>query len=70
MAHRIKLAFESLDVGGAVMLRLVFGVIPTGERSGLLTHIAGGERFMVRADEKLSVFVELESALRASNGFR
>jgi hypothetical protein len=25
---------------------------------------------MVRADEKLSVFVELESALRASNGFR
>jgi hypothetical protein len=41
MAHRIKLAFESLDVGGAVMLRLAFGVIPTGERSGLLTHIAG-----------------------------
>jgi hypothetical protein len=29
-------------------------LIPTGERSSLLTHIAGdGKRFIVRADEKL-----------------
>jgi hypothetical protein len=33
-------------------------------------HRGNGQRFIVRADEKLSVFVELESALRASNGFR
>jgi len=36
-----------------------------GERSGLLTHIAAmGKRFVVRADEKLTAFVELESAIR------
>jgi hypothetical protein len=33
-------------------------------------HRDDGNRFVVRADEKLSAFVELESALRASNGFR
>ena len=31
-----------------------------GEQSGLLTHTATGKRFVVRADEKLSAFVELE----------
>jgi hypothetical protein len=39
--------------------------IARDERSGLLTHIAGdGKRFLVRADEKLTAFVELESAIR------
>jgi len=27
-----------------------------------------GKRFVVRADEKLTAFVELESAIRSSNG--
>ena len=37
-------------------------LIPTGERSGLLTHIATTESgFVVRADEKLTAFLELES---------
>jgi hypothetical protein len=36
-----------------------------GERSWLLTHIGGdGQRFIARANEKLTVFVELESAIR------
>jgi hypothetical protein len=35
------------------------------ERSGLLTHRDDGKRFVVRADEKLTAFVELESVLRA-----
>ena len=34
------------------------------------SHRDGNQRFIVRADEKLSAFVKLESALRASNGFR
>jgi len=29
----------------------------------LLTHIADGKRFVVRADEKLTAFVELERAV-------
>ena len=42
--------------------------IPTGERSGLQTHIAATEkRFVVRADEKLTAFVELEAAIRSSS---
>ena len=42
-------------------------LIPTGERSGLLTLIAkDGKCFVVRADEKLTAFVELESAISAS----
>jgi hypothetical protein len=32
----------------------------------LLTHIAATERFVVHADEKLTAFVELESAVRAA----
>jgi hypothetical protein len=40
--------------------------IPTGERSSLLTPIAThGKRFVVRADEKLTAFLELESAICA-----
>jgi hypothetical protein len=31
-----------------------------------LTHRGDGKRFLVRADEKLAAFVELESAIRAS----
>jgi hypothetical protein len=37
-----------------------------GGQSGLLMHIRDdGKRFVVRADEKLMVFLELESAIRA-----
>jgi hypothetical protein len=40
-------------------------LIPTGERSGLQTRIATMESvFVVRADEKLTAFLELESAIR------
>jgi hypothetical protein len=36
-------------------------LIPTSEQSGLLTHTATTERdFVVRADEKLTAFLELE----------
>jgi hypothetical protein len=45
---------------GAAFQRL----IPTGEQSGLLTHIAATESVVVRADEKLTAFLELESAIR------
>jgi hypothetical protein len=31
-------------------------------------RIATTERFIVRADDKLAAFVELEAAIRASNG--
>jgi hypothetical protein len=42
-------------------------LIPTGERSGLPTRIASiRQRFVVRADEKLTAFIELESAIRAA----
>jgi hypothetical protein len=42
-------------------------LIPTGERSGLLTRIAAtAKRFVVRANEKLTAFTELESAIRGS----
>ena len=36
----------------------------TGERSGLLTRIGYGKRFIVRADEMLTAFMELEAAIR------
>jgi hypothetical protein len=40
-------------------------LIPTGERSGLLTRIAtDGKRFVAHADQKLTAFVELKSAIR------
>jgi hypothetical protein len=39
-------------------------LIPTGERSGLLTRIATTEkRLVVRAGEKLTAFLELEAAI-------
>ena len=31
----------------------------------MLTHREDGKRFVVRADEKLTAFLELESAVRA-----
>ena len=31
-------------------------------------HRDNGKRFVARADEKLTAFVELEAAIRASNG--
>jgi hypothetical protein len=33
--------------------------------AGVFTHRADGKRFVVRADEKLTAFLELESAIRA-----
>jgi hypothetical protein len=39
-------------------------LILTGEQSGLQTHIpTTGSVFIVRADEKLTAFFELESAI-------
>ena len=39
-------------------------LIPTGERSGLLdAHRSDGKRFVVRADEKLTAFIELETVI-------
>jgi hypothetical protein len=41
--------------------------IVAGERSGLSgAHRHDGKRFVVRADEKLTAFVELESVIRLS----
>jgi hypothetical protein len=37
-----------------------------GKGSGLLTRTATEKRFVVRADEKLTVFAELESAIWGS----
>ena len=34
-----------------------------GRRSGLLTRMGAGKRYIVRADEKLTVFLEGESAI-------
>jgi len=40
-------------------------LIPTGERSGSWTRIAATESVsLLRADEKLTAFVELETAIR------
>jgi hypothetical protein len=38
--------------------------ILAGEQSLLLTHRSDGKRFVVRADEKLTAFIELQSAIR------
>jgi hypothetical protein len=46
-------------------------LIPTGERSGLLdAHRDNGKRYVVRADEKLTAFLELQSAIRAGSAAR
>jgi hypothetical protein len=37
--------------------------IPTGERSGLQTYIAAKGVHVVRADEKLTAFLALETAI-------
>jgi hypothetical protein len=43
-------------------------LIPTGEQSELQTRIAATEkRFVARADEKLTAFVELESTIGNQN---
>ena len=40
-------------------------LIPAGERFGLPMHTRDdGKRFVVHADEKLTAFLELESAIR------
>jgi hypothetical protein len=41
-------------------------LIPRGERSGSPTRIAMGKRFVVRADEKLTAFLELQAAMRGN----
>jgi hypothetical protein len=38
--------------------------ILAGERFLLRTHTGDGRRFVARADEKLTAFAELESAIR------
>jgi hypothetical protein len=41
-------------------------LIPTDEQSGFVdAHRGDGKRFIVRADEKRTAFVELESVIRA-----
>jgi hypothetical protein len=40
-----------------------------GERSGLLTLPPRRKRFIVRVDEKLTAFVELESAIHDGQRF-
>jgi hypothetical protein len=43
-------------------------LIVGGEQSGLLTRIRGdGKRFVVRADEKLTAFLELEKIARRTS---
>ena len=37
------------------------------EQSGLLTHIAATERYVERADEKLTAFLELQSVIRQAS---
>jgi len=45
-------------------------LIPTGERSGIAdAHRDDGKRFVVRADEKLTAFVELDRVTRESLRF-
>ena len=40
--------------------------IPTGEQPGLLNaHRGDGKRFVVHAEEKLTAFLELESAIHS-----
>jgi hypothetical protein len=52
--------YKLVEVGAASQLWT-----PTGEQSGLFTRRATGKRFIVRADEKLTALLELESATRA-----
>jgi hypothetical protein len=48
---------------GAAFQRLIL----TGERSGSQTYNRGqGKRFVNRADEKLTAFVELDAAIRSA----
>jgi hypothetical protein len=43
-------------------------LILAGERPGLLdAHRDDGKRFVVRADEKLTAFIEMEWAIRGRN---
>ena len=45
-------------------------LIPTGERSGIAdAHRGDGKRYVVRADEKLTAFLELEAATRKNQIF-
>jgi hypothetical protein len=44
-------------------------LIPTGKQSGLAdAHRDNGKRFVVHAEEKLTAFLELESAIRTLAG--
>ena len=45
--------------------------MPTGERSSLLNaHRDDEKRFVMHADEKLTAFLELQSAIRAGSAAR
>jgi hypothetical protein len=47
----------------------VSAIDSTGQRSGLQTHIANnGKGFVAHAEEKLTAFLELESAIGAVSG--
>jgi hypothetical protein len=47
----------------------VSAIVSNGRRIWIAdAHRGDGKRFVVRADEKLTAFVELESAIRAALG--
>jgi hypothetical protein len=47
----------------------VSAVDSNGRTVFVVAHRDDGKRFVVRADEKLAAFLELESAIRASGEF-
>jgi hypothetical protein len=56
---------QSLPEAGEALSQICVSTVASQERPLLLTRIAAmGKRFVVRADEKLTAFVELESAIR------
>ena len=51
-------------------LGLGFSWIATDKRSGLHAHRCDGKRYVLRSDEKLTAFLELESAIRAVSDYK
>jgi hypothetical protein len=63
LRHTKSVTISPTPVGvGAVSQRL----IPTGERSGIADAHRDRKRFIVHADEKLTAFLELETAIRTA----
>ena len=54
---------EVVSIKAGWSLGYVSALIPKGEQSGLRTRIGYGKRFIVRADEMLTAFVELQRAI-------